>query len=83
MGDREVATGGDRIAQRCHAPERIGIVADELQHTEQQHRDRLVEVDQLAHLRVGQDDIGVADIGLDDGGAGPRSVVGPAIMWRR
>jgi hypothetical protein len=62
-------------AGRHHVPEpgqqRPGIVGvrDEVQDGEQQHRDGLAEVDQLAHRRAGGDAGRVAEIASDGGDA--------------
>src|SRR4029077_14683486 len=70
-GEREIAPVGHRVPQLGGDPSWLIVVPDVVQDREQQQADGLLEVDQLAHIGIGQDLGGLADVPYHDVG-GPR-----------
>ena len=70
VGYRDVAAGRERGQQLGDDPGRVGLVGDEVQDGQEQQRDRLVEVDQLAQRGVGQDRVRLEHVPPDHRGAG-------------
>jgi hypothetical protein len=66
VGDREVAAGGQAVGDARDDAPGVVRVGDEVQHRDQQDRDRLGEVDDLADGRAGQQVPGEPDVRLDD-----------------
>ena len=67
MADDEVASGGERGAQRGDDLPGAVIFGDEVEDRDEQQADGLSEVDQAPGFRVVQDDARVAQVGVDDG----------------
>ena len=70
VGEREEAARPGGVAEP--RDDRLGVVlvGNEVQHGHHEHGDRLVEIEQGLHPRVGQDRIGVTQVLLDNGGVG-------------
>jgi len=68
LAPHKVTASWQRLAEDGQDASRILLFGDEVHDRHQQQRDRLGEVDQPADLRVGQDGLGVAQVGQDDAG---------------
>jgi hypothetical protein len=66
VADGEVAPGRGGVHDRADDPGRVLVVGDEVQHRQQHDRNGLAEVECLRCL--GQDGVGVPDVGLDVAG---------------
>jgi len=69
MGDRKEAARGHGVAEPGHGPGRVVLVGEEVQDGHQQQRQRLVEVDEVPHLGMVEDRVGLAQVRQDDGRA--------------
>ena len=68
MGQGQPAAVGQCVPEGGDDSGRVLLGRDEVQDRDHEHGDRLVEVDQLAHLRRGQDVGRPPDVGVDDVG---------------
>jgi len=69
VGYRDVAVGRERGQQLGDDTGRVGLIGDEVQDGQEQQRDGLVEVDQLAQRRVAQDRVRLEHVPPDHRGA--------------
>jgi len=69
VADDQGAAGGEPVAQLCGDGPGVVVVVEVVQHRHQQHRDRLLEVQQGRHGGVVEDAGGMAQVGLDGGGS--------------
>jgi menaquinone-9 beta-reductase len=79
VAQHQVTAGRERVAQRGHDAPGISVVTDEWQHGDEQQADRPAEVDQSPGAVVGEDLLGVTQVGFDDGGAGVAGEDGLAV----
>jgi hypothetical protein len=68
MGDRDVAARGQRVTERRDDPWRVVVLGEEVQHGDEQHGDRLTEVEVGPYVGVGQDARGLAGVPSDGDG---------------
>ena len=64
---RDVTAGREGAVQPGDEAGRIGLVGDEVQDRQKQDRHGLTEVDKSGQLSIGEDDLGLAQVRLDDG----------------
>jgi hypothetical protein len=55
LREREEAAGGERAGRRGQHAGSYGIIGNRVQHRQEQHGNRLAEVDQAAYIRMSQD----------------------------
>src|SRR5262249_52363696 len=67
--DGDAAAGRELPGDPGDQVDRLELVGYEVQHRDQEHDRGLGRVDEPAQVRIGEDDLGVAQVGVDDGGA--------------
>src|SRR5439155_17913631 len=80
--DGQVTAWGKRVAQRRQDLHRTVVVADEVQDGHQQHRHRLVQVEDRVQVRVLEDSLRPAQVLLERGGPGVPAEDAAAVRHR-